>query len=59
MTMAAVAQKLDISESYYCLIEKGQRQERMDIVLAGRLATVFGVPIQEILNHERVLHPDT
>lgn len=55
LTMASVAQKLDVSESYYCLIEKGQRQERMDVVLAGRLATVFEVPIQDIIEQERLL----
>lgn len=47
-TMLALAQKLDISESYYCMIESGNRQEHMDISLAAKLSAVLDIPIAQI-----------
>lgn len=34
LTMQETAEKLGISESYYSLIERGERQANMDIALA-------------------------
>ena len=33
MTMKDLSRKLGISESYYCAIENGERQKRMDLML--------------------------
>lgn len=52
MTQLEVGKKLDVSESYYSLIEKGERQEDMSISMARKLADVFGVPIEKILEME-------
>jgi transcriptional regulator with XRE-family HTH domain len=52
LTMAEIAKKLDVSESYYCMIEKGQRQERMDITLAAKLSVILGISLSEIVAHE-------
>ena len=52
-TMKAVAEKLGISESYYCAIENGERQKRMDMVLASGLSVIFGVPMAEIVTLEK------
>lgn len=52
-TMKAVAEKLGISESYYCAIENGERQKRMDMVLASGLSVIFGVPMAEIVILEK------
>lgn len=51
-TMKEIAQKLDISECYYCAIENGSRQKKMDIALASSLASVLDVPIAEIVRYE-------
>ena len=51
-TMKEMAQKLDISECYYCAIENGSRQKKMDIALASSLASALGIPIFEIVQHE-------
>lgn len=53
MTMKEAAEKLDISESYYCAIENGTRQKKMDMVLVSGIAAVMGVPITEIAERER------
>ena len=51
-TMKVMAQKLDISECYYCAIESGSRQKKMDIALASSLASILDIPIAEIVRHE-------
>ena len=51
-TMKEMAQKLDISECYYCAIENGSRQKKMDIALASSLASVLNIPIAEIVRYE-------
>lgn len=48
-----VANKLDISESYYCMIETGERMPKMTIEMANKLAKIFGVPIETILVNEQ------
>lgn len=51
-TMRDMGQKLGISESYYCSIEGGGRQKKLDLVTASRLATVLEISIAEVVNHE-------
>jgi transcriptional regulator with XRE-family HTH domain len=53
LTMKDTASKLDITESYYSMIESGQRQKRLDITLAAKLSVVFGIPIETIINEEK------
>lgn len=47
--MLDMAEKLGISESYYCLIENGERQKRMDISLLIKLADALEMPITEVV----------
>ena len=47
-----VANKLDITRQYYGLIENGERQKRMDITLAQKLADIFGITIEDIGRYE-------
>lgn len=53
LTMAQMAEKLDITESYYSLIEAGQRQKDMDISLAVNLAKIFSIPTIQIVEYEK------
>ena len=55
MTAAELARKLDISESYYSLIENGKRQEKMDLVLAAKISAIFSMELSEVLAHEKLL----
>lgn len=54
LTQLEVAKQLNISESYYCFIENGDRQKKMDIVVAYKLSLIFGIPIERILEFERI-----
>ena len=49
LTQAEVAKKLDMTESYYALIEAGKRQKRMDISLAMKISVLFDLPILRII----------
>ena len=51
-TMARMAEILNITESYYSLIEAGDRQKKMDIALAVKLSNVFGIPVEKIIELE-------
>ena len=52
MTMKDIAEKLGISESYYCSIENGERQKKMDITLVAGLSVALEVPVSEIMKSE-------
>ncbi len=41
LTMKGAAEKLDISESYYSMIESGTRQKTLDISLASKISLLF------------------
>lgn len=52
LTMKNVADRLGISESYYCEIENGNRQKKMDLILASGLAVILEIPVAEIVEKE-------
>lgn len=51
-TMAQMGEKLDISEGYYSYIENGERKKKMDLSLAQKLANIFCLSIQQIVEFE-------
>lgn len=52
LTMRAVATQLGVSESYYSMIERGERQQKLDIALAVKMSEVFGVSLSHIVAQE-------
>lgn len=54
-TQKEVAVKLDISESYYNMIENGERQPDMNLSIMKRLSETFQVPLQFIVDEEAKL----
>ena len=53
LTLREMGEKLGISESYYCSIENGSRQKRMDISLAFGISAILGIPISKIAEKEQ------
>lgn len=51
-TQSYVAEKLGITESYYCLIENGDRQKKMNISLVSKLSAILDIPIEQIVKNE-------
>lgn len=54
LTIREASSKLGISEGYYSLIESGERQKKLDITLAVKLADVFGVSLDFIVQQETI-----
>ena len=52
MTMKQIAVELGITESYYSLIENGDRQKMMDISLAKKLSEILDIPVEKIIAME-------
>ena len=49
LTMKQIAVELGITESYYSLIENGDRQKMMDISLAKKLSEILDIPVEKII----------
>lgn len=54
LTMKEMGAKLGISESYYCAIEAGTRQKKMDLTFVAALSSVLGLSIADIVEYERM-----
>lgn len=52
MLQTDVAKKIGISHNYYCMIENGERQKKLSIEMAQKLADVFGVTFEYICDQE-------
>lgn len=58
LTQRQLAEKLDISESYYNQIENRERQKRMDITFIDRLSKALDISVSDIINHENEIKED-
>ena len=52
LTMAQIAETIGITESYYSLIESGERQKKMDIMLVSKLSVILSIPVEQIVAFE-------
>ena len=52
LTLKEVGAALGITESYYCSIENGERQKRLDLMVASGLSKILGIPVAEIVRLE-------
>lgn len=50
-----LAERLGISRQYYQMIERGERQKRLDLALAGALAALLEVNVMDIQRFESAL----
>lgn len=53
MTQQVVADKLNISYSYYSMIESGERKQEMSLSMLCKLAEVLDVPLSDLIAAER------
>ncbi len=54
LTMKKAGAELGISESYYSMIERGERQQNLDITLAAKISCVFNVSLEYIVEQEQM-----
>lgn len=48
MTQQETADKLGLTRQYYAMIESGQRQKALDILLAKKLGRLFDMTLDQI-----------
>lgn len=52
LTQKEISSKLGISESYYNLIEKGERQKTLRVDLLKQLSSVLNVTLDKLVDYE-------
>lgn len=52
LTMKEAGERLGISESYYSMIERGERKQNLDVSLAKKISNTFDVPLDYIIEQE-------
>lgn len=55
LSQTVVSEKIGITQSYYNMIESGQRQEDMSLSLIDKLAEVFDVSVLYIVEQEKMI----
>ena len=48
-----VSKNLNITSQYYSMIERGERQSKMEITLAVQLSNIFNVSLQKFIELEQ------
>lgn len=51
-TQAEIAKELEVSESYYNLIERGLRQKILRTDTVCKLSQILNIPVEEIIKNE-------
>jgi len=49
-----VSKTLNISSQYYSMIERGERQSKMEITLAVQLSNIFNISLQRFVELEQI-----
>lgn len=52
MTQQQISELLKVSREYYTRIENGERQKDMSLSVMQKLAAVFAVPVEQIMELE-------
>lgn len=55
LTQADVAKKLNVTQGYYSLIEKGERQADLNLSIAEKLSKMFNISLKKISDFEKAL----
>lgn len=56
MSQQEAANKLQLTRQYYSLIECGQRQKSLDILLAKKLGNLFNMTLDQIADYDEIMH---
>lgn len=52
LSQQEVADKISISQNYYCYIENGERQQDISLGLLQKLSAVLEVPLDQLIEAE-------
>lgn len=54
-TQQETADRLDLTRQYYAMIESGQRQKSLDILLAKKISALFGISLDQIAEYDAII----
>ena len=52
LTQKQMGERIGVTEAYYSYIEKGERQQKMDIPMCMKLAEALNIPVPQIIENE-------
>lgn len=52
ISQGELADKIGISQNYYCYIENGERQQNISLELLQKLSKALDVPLEELIRQE-------
>ena len=55
MTQQETADKLKLTRQYYSMIEIGQRQKSLDILLAKKIGDLFNISLDQIAEYDAIM----
>lgn len=55
LTQTDVAKKLNVTQGYYSLIEKSERQADLNLSIAEKLSKIFNISLKKISDFEKSL----
>ena len=56
MSQQETANKLNLTRQYYAMIENGQRQKSLDILLAKKIGVLFDISLDQIAEYDAIMH---
>lgn len=55
MSQQETANKLNLTRQYYAMIENGQRQKSLDILLAKKIGVLFNISLDQIAEYDAIM----
>lgn len=55
MSQQETANKLNLTRQYYAMIENGQRQKSLDILLAKKIGVLFDISLDQIAEYDAIM----
>ena len=55
MSQQETANKLNLTRQYYAMIENGQRQKSLDILLAKKIGILFDISLDQIAEYDAIM----
>ena len=55
LTQQETANRLHLTRQYYTMIEKGQRQKSLDILLAKKISELFNLTLEQIAEYDNII----
>ena len=55
LSQQETAKRLNLTRQYYSLIEAGERQKPLNLLLAKKISNLFGISLEQIAEYDVIL----